>query len=301
MNNVIENGNYCVYIHTSPSGKMYVGQTCQSLKKRWGENGRRYLEKKNNKYIHPAFARAIKKYGWDNFEHEVIASNLTKEEADNFEKLLIEKLNTMNSKYGYNCKDGGSNGSLSEETRKKISESHKGNKNYMYGKQMSEEHKRKLSEAHKGKVVSEETKKKISESLQGENNYLYGKHLSEETKQKLSDSHKGKTLSEEHKRKISESVKGEKHPLYGKHMSEETKRKSSESHKGLLVGVKNPNARKVKQLDLDGNLIKIWDCMSDAASKLGIKNQSIYNCCKGYSKKSGGYIWKYYEDIENIA
>lgn len=298
MSNIIKNSNYCVYVHTSPNGKMYVGQTGQSLKKRWGENGRRYLEKKNDKYIHSAFARAILKYGWDNIEHEVIASNLTKEEADNFEKLLIRKLNTMNPKFGYNCKDGGSNGSLSEETRKKISESNKGNKNYMFGKKISEEHRRKLSEAHKGMTVSDEVKRKISESLKGENSYMYGKHHSEETKRKLSDSHKGKTLSEETKEKISEAVKGDKHPFYGKQHTDETKNKMSASHKGLLSGAKNPNARKVAQYDLNYNLIKVWDCMTTASKELGISNQNIYNCCNGFSKKAGGFVWRYYENEE---
>ena len=32
MGNIIENGNYCVYVHTSPSGKMYVGQTGKELR-----------------------------------------------------------------------------------------------------------------------------------------------------------------------------------------------------------------------------------------------------------------------------
>lgn len=298
MSNIIENGNYCVYVHTSPSGKKYVGQTGQNTKKRWGKNGIRYLEKKNNKYIHPAFARAIQKYGWDNFEHEIIASNLTKEEADNFEKILIKKLDTMNSKFGYNCKDGGSNGSLSEETRKKISESNKGSKNHMYGKTMSEEHRKKISEAHKGMIVPEETRKKISESLKGENSYMYGRHHSEETKKKLSELNKGKTLSEEHKNKIRESVRGEKHPFYGKHRSEEYKMKSSKSHKGLLKGAKNPKARKVAQYDLQENIIKIWDCISEAERESGLSKHSVYKCCKGERKTSGGFIWKYYEDIE---
>ena len=92
MSNVIENGNYCVYVHTSPSGKKYVGQTRTSLKKRW-RNGEGYLYKykDSDEYKQPAFARAILKYGWENIEHEIIASNLTKEEADNFEKLLIKE------------------------------------------------------------------------------------------------------------------------------------------------------------------------------------------------------------------
>lgn len=278
MGNVIENGNYCVYIHTSPSGKMYVGQTGMKPEKRW-QNGNGYLHKYENRdeYSQPAFAHAILKYGWDNFSHEIVASNLTKEEANNFEQLLIEKLNTTNPEYGYNCTKGGEGCSPSEESRKRMSESHKGIKH------------------------TEETKQKISESLKGEKNYIYGCHLSEETKQKISESHRGKSLSEEQKSKIGEAIKGENHPMYGRFHTEDSKKKMSESHKGLLSGAKNPNARKVVQYDLNGNLIKTWDCMSDIKNELGINSQNIYNCCNGYSGKSCGFIWKYYENVyENI-
>ena len=79
----------------------------------------------------------------------------------------------------------------------------------------SEETKRKMSEAHKGKTHSEETKRKLSEVLKGRLSPRKGKKLSEETKAKLSTALKGKpsgrkgeTLSEEQKRKISESMKG---------------------------------------------------------------------------------------------
>lgn len=277
MEDKVENRNYCVYIHTSSSGKKYVGQTGKKPEKRWGKNGVFYLNKRKGRYTQPAFARAILKYGWDNFKHEIIKNDLTKAEANDLEILLIRELNTANSKYGYNCTMGGEGCSPTKETRKK------------------------LSESHKGLIVSEETKKKISKSLKGENGYFYGKHLLEETKKKLSEAHKGKILSEEHKKKISAKVQGENHPMYGKHHTEESKRKSSESHRGLLMGVKNPNARKVAQYDLNGNLIKIWDCMSDAARELGASNQSIYNCCKGFSQKACGFVWRYYEDIKMTA
>lgn len=98
----IYNGTYCVYIHTNKiDGKMYVGQTIYGNKpnKRW-QNGMGYRAQ-----IY--FWRAIEKYGWDNFDHEVIASNLTKEEADNFERLLIEKLHTNDNRFGYNLTNGG--------------------------------------------------------------------------------------------------------------------------------------------------------------------------------------------------
>lgn len=253
MGNIIENGNYCVYIHTSPSGKMYVGQTSIKPEKRWRNGGAGYLSKKNGRYIQPVFAHAILKYGWDNFEHEIVASNLTKEEADNFEKLLIEKLNTKDSEYGYNLREGGSHGRHSEESRRKI------------------------GETQKGKTMSEESKKKISESLKGEKSPLYGTHPSEEARKNMSEAQKKrareKGFSEEHRRKLSEAQRS----MY------------------------KCNARKVLQYDLDGNLIKIWDSMGKAARELEISVQNIYNCCRGYSQKANGFIWKYYDDVEIIA
>ncbi len=254
MGNVIENGNYCVYVHTSPSGKMYVGQTKMNPEHRWN-NGNGYLTQKNGSYLQPAFARAILKYGWDNFEHQIIANNLTKEEADNFEKLLINKLNTMDAKYGYNLREGGSNGGLSQETRRKISESTKGEKSHMYGKHLSESTKKKISDSRKGVLSSEETRIKISAANKGENNHFYGKHHTEESRKKM-----------------------------------------SESQKGLRMGKNHVGARKVKQYDLQGNLLKIWDCMSDAGRELGISNHNIYNCCKDNRKTSGGFIWRYFDD-----
>ena len=104
---------YCVYVHINKiNGKMYVGQTCQKPEKRW-QNGGGYL---NSTY----FYHAIQKYGWDNFEHEIVASNLTQQEADNFERLLIEKLDTLNHDKGYNIRVGGANGRLTQEHKNKI-------------------------------------------------------------------------------------------------------------------------------------------------------------------------------------
>lgn len=81
--------------------------------------------------------------------------------------------------------------SHTEETKLKMSKSHLGEKNYMYGK-----------------THSPASKKKISESQSGEKSAWYGKHHSEETKLKQSLAAKGKLKSEEHKQKLSESKKG---------------------------------------------------------------------------------------------
>ena len=125
----IYNDTYCVYVHINKiNSKKYVGQTCRKPEKRWN-GGHGYKE---NVY----FWNAIQKYGWDNFEHEVIASNLTKEEADNFEILLIEKLNLLDKNYGYNLREGGSHGHLLEETKRKLREANSGKNHPMYGKHL---------------------------------------------------------------------------------------------------------------------------------------------------------------------
>ena len=74
---------------------MYAGITSQNPpEKRWA-NGKGYqpgLPVRN----------AIEKYGWQNVEKEIIASRLTQSEADHFEQLLIDKMNLMDRRFGYN-------------------------------------------------------------------------------------------------------------------------------------------------------------------------------------------------------
>lgn len=54
-------------------------------------------------------------------------------------------------------------------------------------------------------------------------------------------------------------------------------------------------SRSVKQYDLNGNLIKIWDCISDVSRELHIDNGRITKCCqhKKYCYTAGGYKWEY--------
>lgn len=115
-----ENNKCTVYIHTSPSGKYYVGITSRKPNQRWC-NGRGYIK---NVY----FTKAIKKYGWDNFMHEIIAEHLTRQEACNFEKALIKSLNSNNYKFGYNICSGGEGATGLF-----------GKLNHMYGKHVSKE------------------------------------------------------------------------------------------------------------------------------------------------------------------
>lgn len=120
---------YKVYKHTTPNGKVYIGITCRTVYKRW-DNGRGYTYSHN-----PHFSRAIKKYGWENIRHEVLFSGLTKAEAEAKEIELIAEHDATNPEKGYNIRSGGESGSrLSDETRRKLSEMRKGEKNPMYGR-----------------------------------------------------------------------------------------------------------------------------------------------------------------------
>lgn len=83
----------------------------------------------------------------------------------------------------FNFTDGGESGfTVSEETRKRLSESHKGENNPNYGKKRPD----------------------LSKRFAGKNNPFYGKHHSEETKKKISNSKKGKKKSIEDMIKDSE-------------------------------------------------------------------------------------------------
>lgn len=93
--------NYFLYKHTAPNGKVYIGITKQVPQKRW-LNGKGYAANEH-------FYNAIKKYGWNNIKHDILFSNLTKEEACKKEIELIAFYNSNNSSYGYNNSSGGEN------------------------------------------------------------------------------------------------------------------------------------------------------------------------------------------------
>lgn len=110
---------YCVYKHTAPSGKMYIGVTCVSPEKRWN-HGRGY---KYNTH----FWNAIVKYGWDSFSHEILVSGLNGEVAYALERELIAAYDSTNPSKGYNITAGGLGGASgiknSDETRQRKSQS----------------------------------------------------------------------------------------------------------------------------------------------------------------------------------
>lgn len=85
---------------------------------------------------------------------------------------------------------------VSDETKRKMSEAHKGEKHWNYGNHHSIETRRKISKSNTGCRHSIEAKKKISDATKGKNNPNYGKIVSDEQKQKIRKAHIGMHLGE---------------------------------------------------------------------------------------------------------
>lgn len=106
MNN---SNTWCVYKHTSPSGKVYIGITHYAdPRKRWGKNGVYYSKR-------TVFYKAIQKYGWDNFSHEILDTDCTEAEAKQLEVAYIAKYSREG--LSYNTTIGGEGYNLGKDSK----------------------------------------------------------------------------------------------------------------------------------------------------------------------------------------
>ena len=262
--------NGIIYKYTSPSGKVYIGQTLDAERRK-----KEFLDK-NVVYAGSRIENARQKYSPESFEYEILES---KEYSD-----INEALNDLNllESYYIGKYDSFNNGY-----------------NMTYG-----------GEGVRGIVFSDETKEKISNTLKKRYkthpNPFKGKTHTEETKIKLSEiakkrncsPFKGKHWNEEQRKKISERAKlniGDKNPFYGKKHSEETKQ-----------AIGKANSIPVLQIDAKTDkILRRFNSAKEAGESLGKArgNSEIIKVCRGYVSPSGkkyltafGYKWKY--DIE---
>lgn len=166
-----------VYKITSPSNKVYVGSSI-SINDRLTNyrNGHLHLQRKLN--------ASFNKYTPQSHTFELLEI-CCKENVRQRERFHCLKYNVL-GELGLNLQIPHENDgyvSISEETRKKLSEARTGEKNSMYGK------KGELSPNY-GRKMSEDFCNKISERVSGENHPMYGKKHSEETKEKMKASSK---------------------------------------------------------------------------------------------------------------
>ena len=110
-----------------------------------------------------SFFNAILKYGWDNFQHNILYNNLTANEASQKEQELIKYYNTIEN--GYNCEFGGlTNKKHSQETIEKLRQLNLGKNNPNYGKTASKETRLKVSQSHKNIPHSKEWTEKVAKA-----------------------------------------------------------------------------------------------------------------------------------------
>lgn len=311
-----EDAKWTVYVHIVPkelSGyewdKYYVGITSRKVLERW-KNGYGYKQC-------PHFNNAIKKYGWNNIEHEVLFDNLDETNAKRIEMICIGLYKSNDPQYGYNISAGGDG--VTGVRRY-------GEENAFYGKHHTEEAKRKMSEMKKDYV--------------GEKNHMYGKTHSDETKLKISNFRKDyyknnpkpiTPMTEERKKQI-----GKEHSKviqrfdldmcliaeydnlvaleklgYRRASIRDVCLGRKESYKGSIWRYKNDedrwdsgyiigtNSDNIYCLDEEYNIVGIFKSYSEASRCTEKNRKIISNACKNKDNHfAHGYYWLFKEDYE---
>lgn len=293
--------NYKIYMHKNKiNGKVYIGQTKQTLNHRWN-NGKGYDRC-------PYFYNAIKKYGWENFEHMLIIDGLTKEQADELEKEFIQKYKSYDMEYGYNISLGGSG--LTGATKyidiykydldgtflkhyNDISEIIIENPNYnsscirycydekiqsAYGYQWKSYYKEKIEklESFEERVSNQKSIKVYQYTLDG---YFVNEYKS------FREAGNQNNLEET---SISKCCRGLL-KTYGNYQWRMFYSEKIESISPVIC-----------QYDLDGNLLHIYDSLEEAELKTNTNRSSIINCYAGRYEMGGNYVWRKYNNKENV-
>ena len=172
-----EKYHYLYKITNMINGKIYIGiHSTTDLNDRYMGSGKRLLN-------------AFKKYGIKNFNKEILCFCNTREEICQLEKEIVNE-EFIKREDVYNLNTGGQYGLHSEETKRKISESNKGQKSWAKGKKLSKEHRERISKSRIGYKHSEATREKMREAQKGEKSHNYGKKFSEATREKMRKNHK---------------------------------------------------------------------------------------------------------------
>ena len=201
-----------IYKITSPTGKVYIGQSWR-------------LEKRLNAYRNlecleqAALFNSLKKHGPRSHIFEIVhelPSDVNQTIMDNYELFYWEQ--HLGCEYEMlNIREPGNGRRHAESTKLKI-------KKALTGLKRNQETIEKMKQAMMGKKMSEEARLKAANSRRGEKNCNYGKDFSGEKNAFFGRSH-----SDETKRKQSELKKGlylnEKNPFFGKRHDDETRKK----------------------------------------------------------------------------
>lgn len=275
---------YIIYKHTNKiNGKVYIGQSKYSLEERSKKNGEGYKTQKK-------FWNAIQKYGWNNFTHEVLFSNLSKEEANKIEITLIEEYDSI--KNGYNVRKGGSNFNYNESSYQNS------NSNFL-GKKHTEEYKIYMSNLMKEKWNNNNYKEKTKENMKKNHANCNGKNNSqskevyciEKNISAFSCGEMAKKLNfdpVQGGKSIARVARGERKTYKNLHFiwaNEKNEEKISEIIKEHTKGI----AKKVKCIETN----KIYNSIKEASRDTLADASSISKCCNGIQKTAKKLHWEW--------
>ena len=224
-----------------------------------------------------------------------LKQNLTEEEAFRHEIYMIavfgrKDLGTGILRNKTNGGDGISGLVHTEESKIKMSESHKGENNHFYGKSHSQETKDKISDLKRGKYIgnenhmfgknhSQETKDKISNLRKGkyvgDKNPMFGKTHSQEARDKISQANTGRVVSVEVRNEMSKRLKGENNPFYGKTHSQEARDKIIKANTGKTC----PEERKQKISSFHNKLLRLLSPSGEIVEEI----TTIRKFCEKYN------------------
>lgn len=227
-----------IYKITSPTRCIYIGQSIDCIRRKWVYAGARCSDQFR-------IYNSIKKHGWNKHKFEIIHI-CEREDLNKMEEYYINLFQSYNSKYGMNLSMAATRGSVSEETRRRVSIALTGKKKSpehvakMRALVRSEEHKRNISLSKKGKKGvphTEEWKIKMRninlgrKHTQETRDKMLGRITTQETRDKISIANKGKIRTEEMVAKLLGRPAWNK----GKKFSAETRLKMSISAKKKVI------------------------------------------------------------------
>lgn len=263
-------------VHNKINGKNYVGLTIGNLFKRMSDHYTVARIHKDNNY----FMRALRKYKKIDWEWRVLQEAVDKEHLNMLEDYWGRFFKVMIPN-GYNTRGFGSYGKHIKETKEKISELLKGNKNHL-GCRHTKETKQKMSKTRKGKIFTKEHCENMSESRKGK------KHT-EETCNKISIANKDKKRSEETCKNMSEARKGNT-CRKGTQTSKKARKNMSEGQKGKILTkeTREKMSKTIKCMETGER----YNSITEAARETGICLSNISRVGLGKRKTAGGFQWR---------
>lgn len=242
------------------NGKIYIGQTKQSLKLRL--NGHKSSTNTgSNLRLH----QAMRKHGFDNFEIKLLSKFQTKEEVDREEIRLIKELKTQDNKIGYNISDGG---------------------DHIFdcsGIPKTEEHKEKLQKAHRKNakpIVQFDWKTAEIIKVWPSGKEILRAGLNRANIQQLTKRPEGFGY------------------IYESGWTYLSFWEQKEDKSYFADPAATPwNGKRVLCYTKQGEFVREYKTLREAADDLGIKSSTaIGNCLKGRSKSAGGYLWSWADE-----